>query len=572
MRQLAWNLALVVLVLVGCAAPGAPTTGPTEQAGATRTPKRVSAVVVNEFSGVINRITGRFGPGTGEVETMVSAGLVILDEGGIAHAQLAETVPSTDNGLWRIFADGTMETTWRLRDGLAWHDGAPFTTGDVVFTLNAARHPDLRGFFGTPGYDTIESVEAPDPRTVVLRWKGPYIYADRILSLPGSSSFTGPLPRHLLEDRITQDPSGLRDLSYWVEDYVGTGAYRLKEWTIGSHFKLEAFDRFARGRPKIDELTIWFVPDVNAAVLRLLSGQAEFQLGGGVSLAQAAEAATHWPDGKMDSGLVNWNMIFPQFVNPSPPIIANTQFRRALMYAIDRQQMVDIFLNGLSSVAHSWLDPRAPEYPYVEGRLMRYAYNPQRAAQELAALGFTTGADGLLRGPGGEPLAEIELRSSDEQELTQTTLAVQNNWRQVGVRTKVDVMPRQLSQDREHRATKPAFEVSAGTNALVNLANMHSRTIPLPENSFRGNNFSRHADPELDRLIDRYYLTVPRGDQVELLAQIMQRSSEELNIMGLYYKLEVSLIGNRLVNVRARPSTNTNQAWNVQDWDVNAAG
>ena len=56
------------------------------------------------------------------------------DTSGDSRALIAETVPSVENGLWRLFPDGKMETTWKIREGAKWHDGAPITTEDLLFT------------------------------------------------------------------------------------------------------------------------------------------------------------------------------------------------------------------------------------------------------------------------------------------------------------------------------------------------------------------------------------------------------------------------------------------------------
>ena len=56
---------------------------------------------------------------------------------------LAEAIPSFENGLWKVFPDGQMETTWKIREGARWHDGTPFTSGDVLFTSKLEQDKEL---------------------------------------------------------------------------------------------------------------------------------------------------------------------------------------------------------------------------------------------------------------------------------------------------------------------------------------------------------------------------------------------------------------------------------------------
>src|SRR5207249_4440086 len=82
--------------------------------------------------------------------------------------------------------------------------------------------------------------------------------------------------------------------------------------------------------------------------------------------------------------------------NPDPPALANVQFRRALMHAIDRQQLADAFQGGLGPVANSLLNPGQPKYAQIETNVPRYGYDPRKASELFAGLGFTRRSDGKL--------------------------------------------------------------------------------------------------------------------------------------------------------------------------------
>jgi peptide/nickel transport system substrate-binding protein len=82
--------------------------------------------------------TGTAVPGTSEIEKLVNSGLTVQGARGPLEPRLAEAVPTTDNGMWRVFPDGRMETTWKLRPNIRWHDGVPLTADDLVFTTTVS--------------------------------------------------------------------------------------------------------------------------------------------------------------------------------------------------------------------------------------------------------------------------------------------------------------------------------------------------------------------------------------------------------------------------------------------------
>src|SRR5438874_12689839 len=143
-----------------------------------------------------------------------------------------------------------MATTYTLRPNLTWHDGKALTADDFVFALRAYKAPGA--IFDPVPQDRIEEVLAPDPTTVVFRWKTLYPEAGAL-----RSSMFEPLPRHILEGPLEQQTSDeLVGLSYWSRDYVHLGPYRLEHWEPGSHMDAMAFDGHALGRPKIDRIIV----------------------------------------------------------------------------------------------------------------------------------------------------------------------------------------------------------------------------------------------------------------------------------------------------------------------------
>src|SRR5262249_27726098 len=140
-----------------------------------------------------------------------------------------------------------------------------------------------------------------------------------------------------------------------------------------------------------------FIPDVNTVSTNILSGAISLTLGRGFTLEQGIQVRDQWPDGTMDAAPRAWIAIHPQFVNPGTAIVTDVRFRRALMYATDRQSLVDSLQGGLSTVADGFLAPSEPEYAEVQDSVLRYEYSPARATEIIDGMGLLKGPDGVYR-------------------------------------------------------------------------------------------------------------------------------------------------------------------------------
>src|SRR5581483_9292876 len=266
-----------------------------------------------------------------------------------------------------------MEVTWKLRPNVRWHDGAPFSADDLTFTLDVVRDPDL-AVLRDRTYEAIEGLDVPDARTVVVRWSRPYIEADQLFSSV-FSDLAVPMPRHLLERAFRDDPASFLDLPYWNAEFVGTGPFKVREWERGSYITLDANDDYTLGRPKLDEIEVRFITDDNTLIANILSGQVALTLGRGPSIEQALQVQEQWRDGRADfQALDSWLLLYPQFLNPTPPIVADPQFRRALISAIDRQQLVDSIEAGQTVVAPSPISPHYAGYTDIDPSIVKYPY------------------------------------------------------------------------------------------------------------------------------------------------------------------------------------------------------
>lgn len=558
---------VLTVLLMACATPAQ--RGDAQGAGSesqrSTAPKRILAAIRGDPFTLVDAINSAGGgrvAGVREIEQLLNSGLGVVDNQGQVRPLLAEAVPSLQNGLWKLLPDGRMETTWKLRPNAAWHDGAPFTSADVQFAAMIAVNPALT-IAQDAAYEFLERIETPDPQTVVVTWKGVFIEADLLFTRAADRSRILPMPRHLLDQSYVDDPANILQHPYWAYDFVGTGPYRLREWTNGSHMVLQANDAFVLGRPKVDEVQIKFLWDTNVVLANVLSGAVELTLGSGLSLDQALLVREQWRDGRVETPLETITALWPQFINPDPPVVADVRFRRALVHALDRQQIIDTFLGGLVPVAHSFVGPEEPDYSTVAPSVVRYDYDPRRAAQLVEETGYTKGPDGMYRDATGRRLV-VEVRTTAHPLREQLQPVLGDYWQQIGVGLDAVIIPRQRAADREYRATTLGFDFRFNPPEFTRY---HSAQVPLPENNYRGNNSARYRSPELDALIDRYRVTIPRPERVEILAQAMRHMTDQLVVVPLFHDAEPVLIHNRLVNVGSRKG-DALQPWNAHEWDV----
>ncbi len=560
-------LCLTAMLLgAGCAAPGgAPNAGAPRDAASQPAagPKRITVAIAGEPHTLYQKLNPQSTVrGIEELEQLVHTGFTTTNNMGTLVPQLAEAVPSLENSLWRVQGDGRMELTWTIREGAAWHDGTPVSAADALFAAALGRDRELP-IFRDKGWDLVESVEAVDARTVRVTWKAPYIEADSLFS----SAFGQILPSHILAAPYAADKTSLTQLPFWTEEFVGAGPYRVRDFTRGSSMVLEANSAYVLGRPKIDVIETLFIVDSNTLVANVLAGTVELTLGRGISFDQAIQVRSLWREGRVEIPVTSLVQLFPQLLTPSPAVIGEVRFRRALLHGINREEMAATLQSGLAPVAHSFVSPEDAEYRHVEAGIVRFPYDPRRAAQLIEGVGYSKGTDGIYRDPAGARLG-VELRATGTDINQKTMLSVADHWKRLGLEPETVTVPPQLASDLEYRATFPGFSVQRQGAALTNIRNFHSSQAALPENRWVGGNYPRYMNAELDALIERFDATLPFADRMAIGTQAVQHLTDRVIELPLFFDGQPALISNRLVGLTAGGGGQKRTTWNAQDWDV----
>jgi len=555
----------VGLLVAACGGPQdrAGTAG--QAPGSTTAPRKLAVAILGNPPHANARITNSSSvAGMHEVDELLHAGATTIDNQGKRIPRLVEAVPTTDNGLWRVLEDGRMEVTWRLRPNITWHDGTPFTAADLLFTTTLGRDPDLGG--NDALYRRIESAEAVDAGTLKVVWKDTFILADSMFTRETSRPYHQPVPRHIVESTYATDKTKIPEMPYWSEQFVGLGPFKLREFVRGSHFLLDANDQYMFGRPKIDTIEVKFIPDHTTVVANVLAGTVEFVLGRGLSLEEAVVTRDQWRDGKPNISSTSRYWMWPKFVNPNPPAMTDVRFRRALLHAMNRQELVDTIQYGYGGINHSILDTTDPDFQPVESRVVKYDYDPARAIEMIGAVGFTRGSDGMFRGSANEPLS-MEIRSSQGTTDEKALFAIADYFKRVGIAAEAFVIPDQMAEDREWRAAFPALAMQRGGYGPTQLPRYGTAQIPTAANRYSTPQFSAYSNAEFDAMLAKYELTIPLRERVQLFGDIVFHMTDVVNQLPLFFTVDVELVHNRLVNVLPGHKDAT-AAWNAHEWEM----
>jgi ABC-type transport system substrate-binding protein len=291
---------------------------------------------------------------------------------------LAESYEISDDGL---------TYTFKLRPSVRFHNGREMTAEDVVYSLNRVTNPKTQspgaGFFGMiEGFDAqmageaqgLSGVTAVDPQTVQIRLSRPDATFLHVMAL----NFASVVPPEAVE--AAGEDFGRQP--------VGTGAFKLDEWTLGQRLVLEKnADYWREGIPYLDQITFEVGQEPVVALLRLQNGEVDVP-GDGIPpakfqevMADPAQAERVVEGGQLHTGYITMNVTQPPF--------HNVKVRQAVNMAINKDRIVQI-INGRAVPANQPLPPSMPGYDQAhEG----YAYDPEGAKALLAEAGLADGFD-----------------------------------------------------------------------------------------------------------------------------------------------------------------------------------
>jgi peptide/nickel transport system substrate-binding protein len=479
-----------------------------------------------------------------DVQSCIIEGLVTNDEQMNIVPLLATSIPTIENGGVVIRADGGMDVTWRLRPGIRWHDGVPFTSADIRFTVEAINSPDYNPE-STDGFDRITSVDTPDSLTAVVHYREPYA--------PYQLQFVrGALPRHILEGR---DIDRANDYN---RNPLGTGPYKVAEWRTGEYILLERVPDYWRGAeyPKIRRIQFKFIPNTTTRVNQLASGEAH------------VVALVPWDKYRQLSGVPGLT-IHRMIGNSYEHITLNqrrveafrdVRVRRALTHAIDRELIARTILDSLAPVVHGAIQPLS--WAFTDS-VTKYPFDPQKAAALLDDAGWKdTDGDGV-RERNGVPFAFTLLTQAGFAIRESVSQVVQRQLRDVGVDMRIQLVDGTAISSLWFEGTFDAmlhwWHMPADPEITLFFAS--DRTPPA------GRNINYLDDKALDRVLYASDREIEQARRRALLVRAQQMLADLAPEIPLYNVTRLDGVPASLSGFKGNP-TNTGVFWNVWDWEV----
>jgi len=426
---------------------------------------------------------------------------------------------------WEVSPDG-LTYTFKLRQNVKWHDGEDFTADDVVFSLTKfipEVHPRSR-----PTFERAE-VTAPDPYTVVVKLKEPYgplIRSFDVISAPI-------VAKHIYDGSpIRENPSNRAP--------IGTGPFKFAEWRSGEYIHLVRNDDYwLEGRPYLDEIYYRFIPDSASRALALEMGQVQLATQNDIELVDVARLAA-MPHLQVETKGWEWGAPISWLeMNLRRKPFDDVRFRKAVMFALDREFIRDNIFFGLATVPTG---PIHSSSPFYTADVTTYEYDPDKARALLDEMGLTPGANGVRVEVGllGLPYGELWDRLSQyiRQALGEVGVAVTIETADVaGWGSRISNWESDMSTTYLTTLSDPALGVARSY---------------ITENQQKGvlfTNTAGYSNPEVDRLFAQAANEPDEAKRRELYHQVQKILADDVALAWLVELQWPTIFSAKLKNV-----------------------
>jgi peptide/nickel transport system substrate-binding protein len=470
---------------------------------------------------------------------------VVNDKGGL-EPDLAIEEPTLRNG--GISKDG-LTIRYRLRRGVQWQDGQPFTARDAIFTWHVIMNPE-NNIISRVGYDQITSMDAPNPYTLVVHLKRPYSPAvASFFAMSGVPMCV--LPEHLL--------GGMRNINHAAFNGkpVGTGPFIVERYEPQSGFTFKANPHYWRGPPHLKGVRVIFVADENTRSVMMRTGEADLFYDPANRIVPELRTI---PNTRVLR--TPFNEFWYLGLNTTHPPLDDLRVRRAIAMNIDKNYVVNEVLHGAAIPAEA----DQPESSWARDPSVRGpSYDPAAAARLLDSVGWRIGSDGY-RHNAGKLLELTYAYSTNAGDAVRYGPVFQNTMKQLGIAINIKGYP-----DAIYYAGKAAGGIL--NNGRFDLAyegwiggvDPDDKTLwacdQRPPNGF---NQSLLCDPRLDEQEKIATTSYDQGVRKAAYFRIQHLLVEDVPAVFLYWELRNDSIRNGFEGYRPAPAVT--EFWNSWQW------
>jgi len=412
---------------------------------------------------------------------------------------------------WEVRDDGR-QYVFHLRHGVKWHDGQPFTSADVAFSLQTLRavHPRAKVTFAK-----VTDIETPDPYTVAIVLSKPAPYLIKAFS----ASETPIIPKHLYDgSEVGSNPANNAP--------IGTGPFRFVKWVRGSYIEYARNDDYwGKGKPRIDRIIVKIIDDPAARTVAFETGAVDL---GGDTPVPLSDLARLRAQSKLGIETRGYDFAAgPTRIefNLDNAYLRNLTVRQAIASALDRDVIRKVVAYGYAVPVAS---PIIPSSPYYDPAPNPYPYNVERANSLLDEAGYPRKADGTRFALTLDPLPMGDLP-------VRTAAYVKAALSRVGIAVTVrnQDLPAYLKRvysDRDFDFTvnvmSNLFDPVAGVARLYTTESFR-RGVPFT-------NGSHYSNPQIDQLFAEVAQETDESRRKQLFFQIqriLEHDLPDINLM-----------------------------------------
>lgn len=597
------------LVALGLAlVAGAALAGPSDNSliiGASQEPKLLMGDFLNVVSNQVIKT---------EVEQYLYTPLFTLNLNSELVPVAVTEVPTEANKRLRVSDIGggkkRLEVDLTLKSGLKWSDGEPLTTDDIAFVFDVAKAKGMA--VPNPDFWSRVKLSVKDKQNFTLTFEPAYYY-DATVSLVGASpSFIA--PAHIMKpewDKVKaaaaalnpdKDAQKLNDLyrnffqQFGSQQYINSGKmaysgpFKVSRWTANSAIEMTKNPNFSAVTPAggadkyVQRVVYRIIQNTNSLLVAILGGGIDATSSVSITGDQASskQLLARAP-GRFDVWGVPgpvWEHIdinkFPNVQQVKDLTLDDKRTRQALLYALNRDAWVKAFFNGAEPVSNTWV---ASTNPLFNPNVKKYPYDPEKAKQLLAEVGWKPGPDGVLVRNGKK--FELDFTTTSGQAIRERTQQLFiDQWKQIGITVRVNNAPSSVvfADDFIQRASEGkwlmfmfAWVSNLGENgALFQYKNLNSGAISVPtkDNNYAGQNVGGWKNDEFDKLTSQGVVEFDVAKRKALFAQAQEVWADELPALPLRFRSNYYVVRNGLVNFvsSAYSGGNGYPGWNP--WEI----
>lgn len=352
------------------------------------------------------------------VASLMFEPLISANDRGQAVPMLAAVVPTMANG--GISKNG-LTITYHLRHNAYWTDGVPVTSRDVKWSWQAIMNPN-NNVISRHGYDEVRSVDTPDRYTVVVHLKERFSPFVDTFFAPSDQPYPV-APAHVLDKY-----PNINEIPFNNDPNVSDGPFRFGAWSHGDHITLLANDRFFMGKPHLRRIVLHIVPDENTSVNLLGSHAVDWIFQASI---ETYPQVSRLPD--VRDVWMNVNGYEDIQLNDARPFLRDVRVRRAIAYAINKQQLIATLTYGQEHEATEDI----PDWMWAFNPNVRsYPYDVAKARSLLEQAGWRPGRNGIME-KNGKPLVLTEVTDNSNVTRRKESIIVQNDLRSAGIEAQL---------------------------------------------------------------------------------------------------------------------------------------